>query len=180
MFFTEINNLIIQYMDDAVYKLHQTPTECAKDLMQFVPLVANDVVIEPFRGEGAFYNNFPENVIKNWAEIKEGRDYKELVGGYDWVVTNPPYCLDTGVKRVNSFWFILDYYTQRARKGVAFLTNDKCFAVLTPKRMELLKTRGFAITSIVVCSIKKWRGRYYFLVLEKDKEPVVKHLLKNY
>jgi hypothetical protein len=167
-------------MEDEVYKLHQTPVNCAKDLLAFVPLAAGDVVIEPFRGEGAFYNNFPENVIKDWAEIKEGRDYTELQGEYDWVITNPPYRLETGVKRVNSFWFILDYFTKTARKGVAFLTNDKCFAVLTPRRMELLKNRGFAITSIVVCSIKKWRGRYFFLILEKDKDPAIKHLRINY
>lgn len=167
-------------MEDEVYKLHQTPANCAKDLLAFVPLVAGDVVIEPFRGEGAFYNNFPENVIKDWAEIKEGRDYKELQGEFDWVITNPPYRLETGVKRVNSFWFILDYYTKMAKKGVAFLTNDKCFSVLTPRRMELLKNRGFAITSIVVCSVKKWRGRYFFLILEKNKEPAIKHLRLNY
>jgi len=166
--------------DDEVYKLHQTPAECAKDLLTFVPLVAGDVVIEPFKGDGAFYNNFPNNVIKNWAEIKEGRDYTDLTNEYDWVITNPPFRLETGAKRVNSFWFLLDYYTQRARKGIAFLGNDKCFCTLTPRRQALLKERGWKITKVVVCSIKKWRGRYFFFILQKEGEGFMDYLLTNY
>jgi hypothetical protein len=166
--------------DEETYQLHQTPAECAKDLIAFIPLVAGDIVLEPFRGEGAFYNNFPDNVIKGWAEIKEGRDYTELVGGYDWVITNPPFKLDTGQKKVNSFWFLLDYFSQRARKGIAFLGNDRCFSVLTPKRMDLLKQRGFKIVKIVVCSIKKWRGRYFFIVLQKEGQSLMDSLITNY
>ena len=167
-------------MDDAVYKLHQTPPECAKDLMQFVPLVKGDIVLEPFRGDGAFYNAFPDDVIKGWAEIKEGRDYTELVGGYDWVITNPPFRLETGTKRVNSFWFLLDYYTQRARKGIAFLANDKCTSCLTPRRQAILKERGWKMTKVVVCSVKKWRDRYFFFILQKEGQGFMDFLPKNY
>lgn len=167
-------------MDKAVYDLHQTPPECAKDLMAFVPLVAGDKVVEPFKGEGAFYNAFPDYVEKDWAELEQGKDYKELTAEYDWVVTNPPFRLDTGTKRVNSFWFLLDYYSQRARKGIAFLGNDKCFSTLTPRRQALLKERGWKITKVVVCSVKKWRGRYFFFILQKEGNGFMDFLPKNY
>jgi len=167
-------------MTDAVYQLHQTPKECAKDLLAFCPLVAGDKVVEPFKGEGAFYDAFPEYVEKDWAEIEEGRDYRDLSGEYDWVITNPPFRLDTGAKRVNSFWWLLDYYSQRAKKGIAFLGNDKCFSTLTPRRQNLLKERGWKITKVVVCSIKKWRGRYFFFVLQKEGVGFMDHLLTNY
>jgi len=170
-------------MSRETYLLHQTPEECAKDLIGKVPLVPGDRVVEPFKGEGAFYNNFPEFVHKDWAELEQGRDYKTLPPEYDWVITNPPFQLDTGAqgaKKVNSFWFLLDYYSQRAKKGIAFLGNDHCFAVLTPKRQELLASRGWRITKVTVCSIKKWRGRYFFLVFQKEGASPFDYLLKNY
>lgn len=166
-------------MDRQVYLLHQTPRDLAKDLVNYVPLETRDKVIEPFKGEGAFYDAFPSFVSKDWAELEQGKNYTDISGEYDWVITNPPFRVETGSKRINSFWYLLDYYTLRAKKGVAFLANDKCFSVLTPKRMKLLEDRGFNITKIIVCSVKKWRGRYFFIVLEK-KPGTIKYLLNNY
>jgi hypothetical protein len=162
------------------YYFHQTPSELAEALVGKLNLSSTDRLYEPFRGEGAFYNSFPASNPKDWTEITEGRDYKEYTGEYDWVITNPPFSLDTGGKRVNAFWYLIDYYTQRAKKGIAFLANDSCFGTLTPKRIQLLNERGFYISKLVVCSVKKWRGRYYFFVLEKSQNPTVEFLLTNY
>lgn len=164
---------------DKTYYFHQTPKDLAKALVEMCPIEENDIVIEPFKGEGAFYDAFPENCRKEWAELTEGKDYKEITRDYDWVITNPPFRLDTGGKRVNSFWFLLDYYTQRARKGIAFLGNDACFCTLTPRRQKILEERGWGITKITVCSIKKWRGRYFFFILEK-KPGFMTYLEPNY
>jgi hypothetical protein len=166
-------------MEDDTYLFHQTPNECAKDLIAFVPLHEGDKVVEPFRGEGSFYNNFPAFVNKDWAELKEGKDYTELED-YDWVITNPPFRLDFGGKRVNSFWYLLDYYSTRAKKGIAFLGNDSCFSTLTPRRQAILKERGWIITKVVVCSIKKWRGRYFFFILQKGDAGFMDFLPTNY
>jgi hypothetical protein len=165
-------------MDDT-YLFHQTPKELARDLVAFVPLLPGEKVVEPFRGEGAFYDAFPSYVEKDWAEIEQGKDYTELAD-YDWVITNPPFRLQTGQKRVNSFWFLLDYYTQRAKKGVAFLGNDRCFSTLTPRRQAILKERGWKITKVVVCSIKKWRGRYFFFILQKEGNNFMDFLPTHY
>lgn len=166
-------------MDKEVYEFHQTPKECAKDLMAFVPLVDGDIVAEPFRGEGAFYDSFPANVEKKWAELEKGIDYTTLED-YDWVITNPPFRLEFGSKRVNSFWYLLDYYSTRAKKGIAFLGNDSCFSTLTPRRQAILKERGWIMTKVVVCSIKKWRGRYFFFILQKGEGGFMDYLSTNY
>ena len=166
-------------MDKEVYQFHQTPKECAKDLIAFVPLVEGDIVVEPFKGEGAFYDAFPNFVEKDWAELEQGKDYTALTN-YDWVITNPPFRLDFNGKRVNSFWYLLDYYTTRAKKGIAFLGNDRCFSTLTPRRQAVLKERGWKITKVVVCSIKKWRGRYFFFILQKEGEGFMDYLPTNY
>ena len=166
--------------DEEVYQFHQTPPALARDLLRYVPLLPLDVVAEPFRGEGAFYDNFPDYVERKWAEITKGVDYTTLED-YDWVVTNPPFRLENERgKLVNSFWFLLDYYSTRARKGIAFLGNDSCFSTLTPKRQALLRERGWYITTIVVCSVKKWRGRYFFIVFQRIPTHFVEYLPTNY
>ena len=162
------------------YYLEQTPHVLAKDLIASLDLPAGMNLLEPFKGEGAFFDHFPEANPKLWAEIQEGRDYRDISGSYDWVITNPPFQLETGSKRVNSFWFLVDYFTQRANKGVAFLGNDRCFSTLTPRRLELLKTRGWFLHKVVVCSVKKWRGRYFFLIFRKTPSTALSHLLTNY
>jgi len=165
---------------DDTYYFHQTPSELAKDLIATLPLLPTDKLYEPFKGEGAFYNHFPTENPKDWSELTDGRDYKDYTGDYDWVITNPPFSLDTGSKRINAFWFLLDYYSKRANKGIAFLGNATCFGSLTPRRMKELTDRGWYITKLVVCSVKKWAGRYYFFTIEKRPSAVVGFLQNNY
>ena len=150
------------------YLFHQTPPAVAAALVATLPVSEGDVWAEPFRGEGSFYNAFPEGVVKVWAELREGRDYTTLEE-MDWCVTNPPFRLETESGRVNAVWSLLDYYTKKARKGVAFLVNEYGFCTLTPPRIKILRARGWGLTALHVCAVPKWRGRYYFMVWEKDK-----------
>jgi hypothetical protein len=162
------------------YYLHQTPADLARDLVATLDFAPTDVLCEPFKGEGAFFNAFPAANPTLWAELEEGRDYTSIEEPFDWVITNPPFCLDTSGKRINAFWQLLDYYTQRSRKGIALLANDTCFCTLTPRRMEILKDRGWAIHKVIVCSVKKWRGRYFFMVFKREPTPFFTHLQNNY
>jgi hypothetical protein len=166
-------------MKDDAYYLHQTPNELAKDLINQLDICQDDVLYEPFKGEGAFYNNFPVHSTKYYTEIEEGLDYKDFNTGIDWVITNPPFQLDHDA-RINSFWFLLNYYSDKASKGIAFLGNDNCLSALTPKRLELLKIKGWYLNKMIVCSVKKWRGRYFFFVFTKNNNGCYSHLLKNY
>jgi hypothetical protein len=164
------------------YFLHQTPRTLATDLVAQTPLEEGDLVLEAFRGEGAFYDAFPTFVRKDWCETSQGRDYKDFTGTADWVITNPPYRLeDENGKRVNALWLLLDYFSTRVAKGIGFLINDKCFSTLTPRRLSILHERGLHLTKGVVCSVKKWRGRYYYIVFTRG-EPVetFQYLLPNY
>ena len=152
-----------------VYYFHQTPVDLAKLLIKEVDLVEGDKVLEPFKGEGAFYDNLPSFVEKDWCEIVEGRDYKNYDKEIDWVITNPPFFLeeDDG-KRMNAFYYLLNYYASRVKKGIAFLGNDYCLGTLTPKRLkELNEKHNLYIHKIRVCSVKKWRGRYFLIIFKK-------------
>jgi len=163
------------------YLLHQTPRSLAHDLITRTPLAENDRVLEPFKGEGAFYDAFPSFVQKEWCEATAGRDYTSFEGTTDWVISNPPYRIDVGDKLINALWLLLSHFSTRATKGIAFLVNDKCLSTLTPRRLETLAERGFHMTNLIVCSVKKWRGRYYYLIFQKGvASPSFQHLLTNY
>ena len=124
-------------MKDETYYFHQTPELLCKELIKQVPLVEGDKVLEPFKGEGSFYNNLPDFVEKDWCEIEEGRNYKDYDKEFDWCISNPPFRLQEGIKRENAFWALLKYYTCISSKGVAFLGNDYCFALWSKKSFNL-------------------------------------------
>lgn len=165
--------------NDAYY-FHQTPELLCRELIKHVDLVEGDKVLEAFKGEGAFYNSFPDFVDKDWTEITEGRDYRDYMGEIDWVITNPPFKLDDGTKRENAFFKLLKYYTTRAKKGIAFLGNESCFSTLTPKRLKELNDTGWYIHNVVACNIKKWRGRYFFIIFKKSPSTFYKQVVGSF
>jgi hypothetical protein len=168
-------------MKDETYFFHQTPIELCKELIKKIPLQSNDKVLEPFKGEGAFYNSLPDHVIKDWCETEEEKDYKNYEGDIDWVITNPPFKLETNnSKQVNSFYPLLEYYSTRINKGIAFLGNDYCFSALTPLRMKKINEMGLYLQGYTICNVKKWRGRYFFMIFTKEKNDKINFLLDNY
>jgi len=171
----------MDYSKNETYYFHQTPEELAKELIKKIPLVKGDKVVDTFRGEGSFYNNFPDFVEKDWAEIVEGRDYKDYKKEIDWIITNPPFRLETEkAKRVNSFYPLLEYYSTRVNKGIAFLANDYCFSTLTPIRMKKLNELGWYLQGYTICNVKKWRGRYFFIIFTKQPNTNINFLLGSY
>jgi hypothetical protein len=63
-----LNSIIIK-MNRETYLFHQTPEELCKELIKFVPYEENDILLEPFKGEGNFYRNFPTTTINEWCEL---------------------------------------------------------------------------------------------------------------
>ena len=167
-------------MKDEIYYFHQTPEDLCRKLIPHVPVEENDRVLEPFKGEGGFFKNFPANTINDFCEIEEGLDYKDYDKPIDWVITNPPFKLDTGKKRVNCFFYLVEYYLQRVNKGIAFLAMDTCLSTLTPKRIKSINEKGFYIHKIIVSCIKKWRGRYFFIIINKQPNDFYKYIEGTY
>jgi hypothetical protein len=167
-------------MKNDEYFFHQTPNELAKDLIKELDILNGDTLLEPFKGEGAFYNNFPIHNTKFFTEIEENLDYKTFEDKVDWVISNPPFKLNEGNQRTNAFWILLNHFLPIANKGIAFLGNDYCLSSLTPNRLSKLNKNGWYLNKIIVCSVKKWRGRYFFIVFNKTNNNFFNHLLKNY
>jgi len=68
-----------------------TPPKIAKQIIDMFELKGK--VLDAFMGNGSFYNQYPENVEKDWCEIDKGRDFFEYTEKVDWIITNPPYSI---------------------------------------------------------------------------------------
>ena len=75
-----------QNIGDKVY----TPEHIAKYIIKSFNISGK--VLDPFRGKGAFYNNFPTN-NKDWCELDEGKDFFDYNEPVDWIISNPPYSI---------------------------------------------------------------------------------------
>lgn len=151
-------------MKDEIYYRDQTPPELALALIEYVPIEFGDTAVEPFAGEKAFYNAIRKKTLNvDWYEIEDGKDYKDMKDKYDYIVTNPPF------GKNGSFWRILLELIQKCDKCLALLGNDYCLSCLTPKRLKLLEGFGFHLNKMIRCNVRKWRGRYIFMIFTKEK-----------
>lgn len=137
-----------------------TPPELAKYLINLVPLEKGDIVLDPCRGKGAFFNNFPSYVSKCWAEIDEGRDFfnEEYC---DWCITNPPYSMIDN-------W--LKHSCEICEKGFAYLIGLDNY---TARRMELCNSYGFGLSIMHIFKVFKWYGMSCFLVFQKGYNNII-------
>jgi hypothetical protein len=167
-------------MDRETYLFHQTPETLCKELIKYVPYQEGDILFEPFKGEGNFYRNFPTNTTNVWTELEEGKCYTSYQGKIDWVITNPPFRLEVNGKRENSFIKLLNYFADRTDKGICFLANYNCWGAMTPKRMKELKEKGWYLQKAIVCNVKKWSGRYYFMIFTKEPNEIFPFILGSF
>ena len=63
-----------------------TPSTVVDDCMKLISIKESDILLDPFNGDGAFYNKFPDINTKFWCEIEKGVDFwtiiKKLIGSY--------------------------------------------------------------------------------------------------
>jgi hypothetical protein len=138
-----------------------TNIELAKYLLSNIDFNDGDKVIEPCRGSGAFYNNFPKNVISEWCEINEGRDYFNFNEMVDITISNPPF-----VPR-KLFWQFQQKAMDTTKREIWWLINFSALNVFTPKRLQEMKNKGWFINKFIVVSDKRWFGRYAFTKISR-------------
>ena len=73
--------------------LVMTPVAVAKATIALYDIPSGSLILDPCRGDGAFYDNYPEDCDKQWCEITEGRDFFDRLNYADWIITNPPYSI---------------------------------------------------------------------------------------
>ena len=151
-----------QKPNDVIY----TPRDLAAYLFEIFgqqsSYQSGDSILDPFKGGGAFYDNFPAD-NRDWAEIEQGRDFWEWSEPVDWCVSNPPWSM---VDKV------LEHTCEISTKGFAYLLNNHgC----TPRRLEICEEAGFGLTVMHLSKVFEWYGIAAFCVFEKDKESIISY-----
>lgn len=139
---------------------HYTNEKMVKDLIAITPI--NGSVLDAGSGKNkVWYKNIPKKCIRYECEIEDGNDFLLWNRKVDWVIGNPPFHLS---------WVFTEKASLIASKGIAWLVNNTGLnSQMTPRRLQIMKNRGFEITHIKVVADKRWFGRYYYLIFEKKK-----------
>ncbi len=111
--------------NDKIY----TPIKVAKRIIDLFQPTGK--VLDAFKGKGAFYNQYPEYVEKDWCEIEEGRDFFDYKKQVDWIITNPPYSI---------FDEVLEHSFETADNIVYLVPLSKIFTSL--KRIRSILSFG--------------------------------------
>ena len=146
-----------QNPNDVIY----TPEDVAKIMIKLCKIKKGEKVLDPSKGGGVFYDNFPKNCIKDYCEITENKDFFEYNEKVDWVIGNPPYSLwdkwlEHTMKITNKFCYILGCYN------------------FTPPRISKILNNGFGITNFILLKVDWWFSPSFVVVFEKNKKSIIK------
>lgn len=108
-----------------------TPEPCAIDIISHFSPTGS--ILDPCRGEGAFYNNYPISCEKDWCELEEGKDFFTYDKKVDWIITNPPW---SKIKE-----FII--HSMTIADSIVYLITINHFT--TKHRMRLIYENNFGI-----------------------------------
>ena len=148
--------------------IKNTPEELAKKLIDLVEFSSTDILYEPFRGTGNFYNNFPIENAKIWDEILDNRDFFKSKKNCDWAITNPPWSKITT---------ILDKLVKICNKGFALLVHSM---TLSPSRIKFLNENGFSIVKYHMVKVKGWFSHSVFIICKRNCKSIISYDDKVY
>lgn len=117
--------------------LVMTPFPLAKAIIDHLPL--NGKILDPCRGQGAFFNQFPVYTTNDYCEIEEGKDFYNYKEKVDWIITNPPW----------SHYRTFAKHAYTLADNVGFLiTNNHDMGLKA--RMRDMEDAGFGIKEIIL------------------------------
>ena len=151
-----------------------TKPTMAIELLKRIPFEKDDIVLECCKGDGAFFNNFPDKTINKWCEINEGVDFLEYNDKVDYVISNPPF-----VPR-KLFWDFHLKAMEITNKDIYWLINLSALNVFTTKRLDEMTDKGWYIQQIHIVNDKRWFGRYCFIRISKQKSNFITYDKTNY
>ncbi|UYQ73470.1 helix-turn-helix transcriptional regulator [Pelagibacterium flavum] len=114
-----------------------TPEALAVSIMAQFGGELRGVVLDPCRGNGAFFNTFPSTVEREWCEIAQGRDFFGWTRKVDWLVTNPPF------SKMRAFLV----HAMEVSDNVVFLAPLSHFT--TRARIRDIRSAGFGLKRII-------------------------------
>jgi len=138
-----------------------TPLKLSKQAIDMIEYNKDDIWFDPFRNNGSYYNQFPEECKKEWTEILDGKDFFDFNEKVDIICSNPPYSLlDNVFKKCIKL-------KPRVINLLIGINN------LTTRRMEWMTEAGYGLTHFHMCKVWKWYGMSIIVQFELDKPSVM-------
>ena len=134
-----------------------TPPLLAKTAIGMIKFTSSDKWLEPFKGTGNYFNQFPTQ-NKDWCEIDEGKDFFKYNYPVDIICTNPPYSILDDVFK---------HSIALRPRVIQYLLG---IGNLTARRIEMFENAGYGLTKLHLCKVFKWYGMSLIVVFEKDVE----------
>lgn len=138
--------------NDKIY----TPPVLAKKMIEMCDIKYTDRVLDPCKGGGVFYDNFPE-CIKSYCEIDEGIDFFNYDQEVDIIIGNPPYSL----------------WSKWIEKTISLNPKKICYVYgafnMCPNRFDLLEKNGYYVRKIHIMNVSWWLGTSFLVLLTKEK-----------
>lgn len=127
--------------NDPIHDLVFTPRPLAQDIINhFAP---SGTILDPSKGDGAFFDQYPIDCEKFWCEISEGTDFFEWSDRVDWIITNPPWSkmrkfIQHGMKCADNIVYLctINHFMTKARLRDLFeggFSICEIYGVVTPK-----------------------------------------------
>jgi len=147
-----------------------TKPTMAKYLIDRITFKPGELVCEPCRGDGAFYDNLPGEVIKTWFEINQGRDYLgDERNCVNTTIGNPPF-----VPR-KLFWNFMVRAMETTTDRIFWLVNISSLNVLTKNRLNEMGSKKWFLQNLHIVSDKRWFGRYCMMELGRVDKGFITH-----
>lgn len=135
-----------------------TPLNVAKLHIGLIDAKEGETWLDPFRGGGVYYNNFPTEK-KDYCEIVEGKDFFLYDKPVDIICSNPPFSLLDRVIEQSIF------LSPRIISYIWGALNT------TPKRLKVLNDSGYGLVCLHYAVIRNFGcGTSLILVFEKNRE----------
>jgi hypothetical protein len=142
-----------------------TPVSVARAIIDRLQWDVDEVVLEPARGAGAFYDNLPGYVKKHWCEIMEGRDFFAWQWPVDTVITNPPFNeRKQGRGLIMPF---LEHSFTIARKRVVFLVSHAGMKWISVERLDKYGRQGWGLSQLGLVHTKKFRIMMFLWIFQR-------------
>ena len=140
-----------------------TPLELSKKAIGMVEYKEDDIWYDPFKNNGSYYNQYPNECRKLFSEILEDKDFFDFNENITIISSNPPYSiLDKVIKKSIEL-------EPRVINYLIGLNN------LTARRIEMFNEAGYGLTKIHMCKVFKWYGMSVIVQFEKDKVNIISY-----
>ena len=117
-----------------------------------------------FKNTGVYYNQYPEDCEKDYAELLEGKDFFKHEGDFDICCGNPPFSLMCSKKNFCGIWEHLA--TKKKPLVISMVTGSLS---ISPQLIARMNKWGYHLQEINQFKVQKWVPSCYTIWINVEE-----------